>query len=304
MFHQVQDVEKVEMNSGSSGKRQRRRKRKLHGYYFLVLILVIVIGTALSMTLLFNIKEIVIVGSSKYNNVDIIKTSGINRGDNLIRLDTGEARSKVLAEMLYLDDIQFRKKFADRLEVELFPSSEMAYVQCQGGYMLISEGWRILGVSEQAEQKGLLRINGFDPLTNEPKDTMRSSDTDKDELLKNILSAMKKTGLNNISVIDISDKYDIALVYEGRINIMIGNSKDLEYKLKYAKYILSEELRDNKVGYLIYHDSLGYSYVSKEEYDMINRKIGNGHNEAVTSVSVTMPVTTPVVTVTVPVTEH
>lgn len=288
----MQDVEKVEMNSGSSVKRQRRRKRKLHGYYFLVLFLVLVIGTALSMTLLFNIKEIVIIGSSQYNNVDIIKTSGISRGDNLIRLDTGEARSKVLAEMLYLDDIKFRKKFADSLEVELFPSNEMAYVQCQGGYMLISEGWRILGVSEQPEKKGLLKINGFDPLTNEPKDTMRSSDPDKNELLKNIMTAMDKNGLTNITVIDISDKYDITLVYEGRINIMLGNSKDLEYKLKYAKHILKEELRDNKIGYLIYHDSLGYSYVSKEEYDMINRKISSGTNEAPATVTVTMPVTT------------
>jgi len=300
----VQDVEKVEMNSGSSVKRQRRRKQKIHGYYFMVIILVLVIGTALSMTLLFNIKEIVIVGSSQYNNVEIIKASGISRGDNLIRLDTGEARSKVLAEMLYLDDIQFRKKFADSIEVELFPSREMAYVECQGGYMLISEGWRILGVSEQPDKKGLLRINGFDTMTNKLKDTMRSADPDKDELLKNILNSMEKTGLVNITLIDISDKYNITLVYEGRINLMIGNSKDLEYKLKYAGHILKEELRNNKIGYLIYHDSLGYSYVSKEEYDMINRKISTERTPDVTLSSVTLPVTTTPVTGTEPVTEQ
>ena len=99
-------------------------------------------------------------------------------------------------------------------------------------------------------------------------------DISNDETLKEIINQIKSGNISDISSIDLSTDYSI--------KIMIGNAFDIEYKLAYAYHIITNELRQNKSGYLIYHDSLGYSYVSKEEYDEINKKseiLMNGNQE-------------------------
>ena len=277
----MQDVKKIEIDNNKTRKRQRRRRKNMTGYYILVGFLTLIIGVSLSVTFLFNIKEIVVSGSSQYDNVDIIKASDISTGDNLIRLNTTLARDKILSNMLYIDDVVISKKFPDKLEMKLYPSKEMAYVQYKSGYIIISEKWRILEDVEKSDEKNLLRINGFNPVSGEPKTTMKSDDIDKEEILHNILECISELEITDITSIDIDDKYDIRLNYSGRINILIGNSKDVEYKLKYAYHILTNELRQNKSGYLIYHDSLGYSYVSEDEYNQINDGLQKNDNTEV-----------------------
>ncbi len=269
----MQNVKKIQIDNKKNRKRQRRRQKNMIGYYILVGFLALSIGISLSVTFLFNIKDIVIVGNSQYDIVDIIKTSDISKGDNLIRLDSESARKKILSKMLYMDDVDIKKKFPDKLEIKLYPSKEMAYVQYKDAYILISEKWRILEDIEKPDDKKLLMINGFEPKSGEPKSTMISTDNDKEKILHNLLDCLSSLQIDDIRSIDISDKYNISLNYAGRINIIIGNSKDIEYKLKYAYHIVTNELRQNKRGYLIYRDSLEYSYVSEEEYNMINDKL-------------------------------
>lgn len=300
---QNQNVNKVNINDNKNRRRKRQRQKDLRGYIFVIIFLAIAIGASLSVTLLFNIKEIEISGTTMYENTDIIKSSGISAGDNLVRLSTEKAREKILSEMLYIDDVKIKKSFPDKVCMEITPSVEMAYVEYRGGYLLISEGYRILGMYETIENPDLMVIKGYF-LTNEElakkeknedekeekekfvieEKTLLHTDDDisNDETLKEIINQIKSGNISDISSIDLSTDYNIVLDYNNSIKIMIGNAFDIEYKLAYAYHIITNELRQNKSGYLIYHDSLGYSYVSKEEYDEINKKseiLMNGNQE-------------------------
>lgn len=55
----MRDVVKTNVKREQNSKRRRRRRRHLSFYFFLVIILVAGIGVLLSVTLLFNIKNIV-----------------------------------------------------------------------------------------------------------------------------------------------------------------------------------------------------------------------------------------------------
>lgn len=268
----MQDFKKIELENNGNQKRVRRRKQNMMGYYFLVFVLAAGIVLALSVTLLFNVKEVVVNGvvGSSYNENDIAKVSGIRRGDNLVRMNTGKIKNEILNTLLYVDDVSVRKDFPDKVTIDITPSIDMAYVECQGGYMLVSEGWRIIGLSEKQENENLITVYGFEPKSNEEKTVMDSEDEDKNEALKNLLSEIKKQDIKSIVSIDLSDKFDVVLNYGNRIKIKIEKPNDIEYKLRYANQIITEELRENKSGYLIYRNSLGYSYVSEEEYEKIN----------------------------------
>ncbi|MBE6842491.1 MAG: FtsQ-type POTRA domain-containing protein [Ruminococcus sp.] len=286
---QNQNVNKVNLNDNKNGRRKRQRQKDMRGYIFLIVFLAVAIGASLSVTLLFNIKEIEIAGTTMYESTEIINSSGIKAGDNLVRLSTEKAREKILSEMLYIDDVKIKKSFPDKICMELTPSVEMAYVEYRGGYLLISEGYRVLGFYETIENPDLMVIKGYflsedeviakmeedenyERITVLEKTRLVTDDDKNEEILIQILEQINKGNISDIVSIDLSTDYDIVLNYNNSINIMIGNSFDIEYKLRYAYHIITNELRQNKSGYLIYHDSLGYSYVSKEEYDEVNKK--------------------------------
>ncbi len=277
----MQDVKKVDIESQRNQKRNRRRRKNMTGYYVLVAVLAAGIAAALSVTLLFNVHEVVISGmsGSGYTEEDIVRSSGIVRGDNLVRMKTDRIRETMLNDLLYIDDVQITRSFPNKVLIDITPSKGCAYVECRGGYMLVSENWRIIGHAEQPEDRNLIVVKGFDCESNEEKTTMTSTDPDKNTALKNIMDEIKNQNIKNMVSIDLTDKYDVVLDYDNRIRIKIEKPNDIEYKLRYAYKIITDELRENKNGYLIYRNSLGYSYVSDEEYNRING--GSGFSSAV-----------------------
>ncbi|MDO5560159.1 MAG: FtsQ-type POTRA domain-containing protein [Oscillospiraceae bacterium] len=273
----MQNVKKIDIDKNQNGKRSRRRRRNFVGYYFIVIFLVVTIGVSLSVTLLFNINDIVVTGNTLYDSVEIIKATGIVKGDNLVRLNTEDAEKNILKKMLYVDDVKIKKGFPDKLYISLTPSVAMAYVQCQGGYMLISHGWRILDLTETPQDQSLLVINGFNPESTDRATKASSIDAGKNAILSQMLAQIDEQQMQNLISIDLSDKFNLKINYDNRITIVIGNSTDIKYKLKFANQLLTQtqELGENKKGYLIYHESHGYSFITEEEYNQINEKAAN-----------------------------
>ena len=277
----MQDVKKVNIENKNNikFKRDRRRKNNMTGYYILVVILSLMIAGVLSVTFAFNVHSINIniigSGTTEYSKDELLQHSGITGGENLVRMNTEKIREKMLEELLCIDDVTIKKDFPNTVEIDVLPSVPAAYVECKGGYMIVSENWRIIGQVVEPEDKGFIVVKGFDPVSNEEKSVMQSKDTDKDEALKIILDEIKSQKIENMVEIDISDKYDIILNYDNRIKIKIEKPVDVEYKLQYAYKIITEELRENKSGYLIYRNSLGYSYVSDDEYRRVNGSINS-----------------------------
>ena len=81
-------------NGGNVRKKRRRRKQNLSLYYTAIFFLVAVVGIILSLTVFFNVKEVIVTGNSIYTNNDIILASGIKTGDNLVRLSSSKVEKK------------------------------------------------------------------------------------------------------------------------------------------------------------------------------------------------------------------
>ena len=82
-------------NNGNVRKKRRRRKQNLSLYYAAIFFLFSVVGIILSLTVFFNVKEVTVTGDSIYTNNDIILASGIQTGDNLVRLSSSKTEKKI-----------------------------------------------------------------------------------------------------------------------------------------------------------------------------------------------------------------
>ena len=87
-------------------------------YGLVVLLLVLTAGITISYTFLFNINEIRVAGQSDmYSAEEIVAASGINKGDNLLRLDC-EKSEQMMAEAR--EDIeQQRSKMLSEMHEEI-----------------------------------------------------------------------------------------------------------------------------------------------------------------------------------------
>lgn len=244
----MRDVVKTNVKREQNSKRNRRRRRHRSFYLFLVFLMVIGIGVLLSVTLLFNIKKTVVKGESDYTEDDIIRMSGISVGDNLVRLDSKTASDRILSSMIYIEDAEIDKQYPDTLVINISKCISTANIECEDGYLVISAKGKILDkVKEKSEN--LLFIQGFEPSVETLGTYLKSVDSQKDDILYEILEKIEKENEHEITSVDMTDKYEININYENRIIFEMGNSNDISYKLNLAKTVL-DDLNEDKEGYM------------------------------------------------------
>lgn len=261
----MRDVVKTDINRVQNSKRKRRRQRNNSIYYLLVLLLVLGVGITLSLTLLFNISEIEVVGQSRYQIDEVTAATGLSKGDNLVKADVNEVHDNIMATLMYVDEVRVKKKFPDKMIIEVKPSVPTAMVEIDSEhYILLSETGKILEQLDSAN-RAVPIIKGYSPKPEIMTGIIKSDDEQKDKTLKEICRQITALNLYSMVDFDISDIYAISANYEDRISIRLGNSSELDYKLRYAMQILTEQLPTTKEGYLIFRANNQYQYVSRED---------------------------------------
>lgn len=270
----MRDVVKTNVKREQTSKRARRRKKKRGLYIFLVVIFVLGIGTLLSVTLLFNINEIKVNGEVDYSVEDIIKASGIGKGDNLVRLDAKKAEENILEKMVYIESVDVSKKFPDTLEINVEKCIPYANAEYNEGVLLLSPKGKILEKSSEI-QKDLLTVKGLEPSSFVPGKYITSKDENKVEIYFEIMQTLQNCKNSKVVSIDMTDKYEIVINYDNRIDFKVGNANDIAYKLKLADTVL-EDLSDGKKGIMVMVGTNEISFRSENSDNTANNKSEDG----------------------------
>ena len=187
----MKDVEKTSVERQNSRKRIRRRKRMMNVYGLVVLLLVLTAGITISYTFLFNIDEIRVSGESDmYSAEEIVMASGINEGDNLLRLDPKESEQRILDQLLYVETAKVDRDFPSSLEITVSRCIPAFNVQVRrDGTLLVSKKGKILADNGFITDS-LPIIYGYDPAEIKPGKPIESANGHKDEAFEAIISTM------------------------------------------------------------------------------------------------------------------
>ena len=227
-------------------------------------ILVIGVGVSLSMTVFFNIEQIVVAGDADqpYQKNDVVKASGVHTGDNMMRLNRETVKENILSRLIFVDSVSIQKDFPDRLVITIEPSKAAFNVTDSSGTLQVSAAGKIL-VSGPDSDPSLPTITGFEASVREPGKTLASRDSQKDKIFQSLSERIAK-GLDcPVTSIDLTDKYNINLIFDGRVSFQLGNWSDMDYKITLAETVLGQ-LSPDKVGYLSMVGDHQCSYRDKE----------------------------------------
>ena len=242
----MQDVVKTNVKRSQNTKRRRRRTRRHTAYIALVAVLVLGIGAALSMTLFFNVNEIIVYNETDTPDEEIVALSGIKEGDNLVRLDTAIAAESVRQNVAYAEKVSVVKVFPNTAEIHVEKAVPVANISQSYGYLLVSASNRVLEELKEAPREGLIIIYGYNPAEGSIGMVLRSEDEKRDNVLRTMTAAVTECNDARIWAIDMADQSDI-LVYFGENAVFhMGSSIDALYKLRLAAATIDRIKPDKK----------------------------------------------------------
>ncbi len=230
----MQDVVKQSVKRQRSSKRRRRRTRGHRAYILLVIVLVIGLAAALSMTLFFNIRDIVVINETDTPDEQIVALSQIKYHDNLVRLDTNIAAERVRANVVYAEKVTVTRQFPSTVEIKVERAVPVANITQSYGYLLVSSSNRVLEELKEDPYPGLLIISGYNPAEGSIGMVLRSEDEKRDNILKTLTAAVSECGDPRIWSLDMADQSDIMVYIGSNAVFHMGNSSDAVYKFRLA----------------------------------------------------------------------
>ena len=278
-----------------SDRKEKKRRKRLSAYivYYVIFgILAAVILAVLSTTVLFNLSKYRITGETVYTEQQIIDAAGVNAGDNLILMDVGAVRQRLIDKLPYVDKVEVRRNiFTCALEINLNPATAIANVKKNNVYYLVSENGRIMNADLKTPDKKCVVVTGFDPEYASSGDFLSVTDEGSRNMLSKLLRAVKTydgiddedeyeaqqkyenvfmlIGLckdvgisDHITTIDITSIYSIKLTYDNKLTLELGDVTDAALKLTVAKNLIEKGEFDGEKGTLI------LSQLSENAYNM------------------------------------
>ncbi len=246
---------------------RRRRKRNLSLYYLLIFAVSALILFVLSRTVFFRIDEYQVAGNNRYSAAQILSAGNLYTGRNMYNINIGKTEKNISDALIYIENITIRRKLPNKLIITVEEAEPFACCRYEDArYAVISRSGRYLETEQASPRTELLQIYGLDLTGVSLGNKLESKDPNKITIVNQLFDAIDETCPGKISYIDITDRTDIMLGYEQRIDVEFGSSLDYEYKLRYIKAIV-DELDPDACGRIIYHSaSAGASFITEEDY--------------------------------------
>lgn len=251
----------------SNAKRHKRRRKKNYILYYIILLFLLTVScVTLSLTVLFNISEIKIIGADNMDKEKILSSANVDIGTNLVRLKKSQVVDRIINQNINIDDCTIKKKFPSTLVINIKESEPYLIINSEGSYYTLSKSGRVMNISQQVDSFDIVYIYG---LALPPEKLGDFIDLEQDAIANSmkIIDAIHKNKLEKTSKINIKDMTAIKLFYDNRIEIVIGNTRDIDYKLQIANEIIQTKISEQERGVLDVQIS-GKAYF-KEDSDLV-----------------------------------
>ena len=234
-----------------SGGRGKGRWNPFSGRFFLTLLFcgAIIAGAAYGLRYFFinsdffTVREIYINRDTGYVFKEgEAKLNKLFSGRNIFLINLKEVQTVVKDDFPQLKKVEVRRRFPDRIEIDMLTREPVAVIEYGGGVVIDREAVVVYAGPDKAE--GLLKIRGVGFFLNMPAkgDRIRNAMLEKGLVLLDGVRKKMGPNLKNIDYIDISDKNNIMLSIHG-VTVKMG-ADDFSHKIDR----LNEMLQDPKLN--------------------------------------------------------
>ena len=207
--------------------------------YGAIIAVVLIVGVVLSLTVLFKTQAYEVTGNTKYTEEELIETCGIGKGENIFLAPKTPAENRLKKAYPYIEEATVSFKIPDTIRIAIIEASEGYLVKISDtNYLVISTKGRILNQLTDAKGYDLPIFIGPTLTSGEVGDYVSYEDESVLDMIESITQTFADNGYTA----------DISFTYDDRIKVKLGIPEDLDYKVRTAMTIISENLDKNQTG--------------------------------------------------------
>ncbi|MCH5191473.1 MAG: FtsQ-type POTRA domain-containing protein [Oscillospiraceae bacterium] len=235
------------INRARMRKRKNRRKKII--IYSVLAAVFLAVGITVALTMFFNISEITVTGDAVYSSDVVINASGTGLGDNLIFLSKTKTNELITEKLPYVGSVKVKRHLPTRLEL-IITKTDAVYAMVENGYYtLLDKDGKVLENELEYIGENIIILNIGEVTAAEPGHTVELANGQTLEKLKSIREVSNSCGLTGITFIDLSDIYNIKLIYQGRITLELGetDNNNLIKKLDLGRAAIDTQNEENEL---------------------------------------------------------
>ena len=242
---QMSGNERIMNRTAQRRKKNRRKKiivRSVLGCVFLLA------GIIFVLTMFFNISEITVTGDTVYSSDQVVNESGVNIGDNLIFASKRKINETITTSLPYVGSVKVKRHLPSGLELQITKTDAVYATTADGYFTLLNENGKVLEKDVEYIGENIILLNLGNIVSLEVgKNIELEKETVLDKLFQ-IREECAECGLEGITAIDLSDIYNIKLVYQGRITLELGETdrSNLPKKLALGQAAIETQDEENE----------------------------------------------------------
>ncbi len=244
--NQLSNNERIINRTNQRRRKNRRKKiiiRSVLGVIFLC------IGVVVALMLFFNINKITVTGDAVYSTEEVIRVSEVEIGDNLIFLSKSKLNQKISQELPYIDSVKIKRRLPSTLELVVTKTNAFMAISSEGYYTLLDKSGKVLECDLEIIGEDIVLANLGEIQSAVVGEKVVLKDERIAQKLQDVLTECYNVGIEHITSIDLSDIYNIKIVYAGRITLELGetNSENLNSKLALGKAAIDKQDEENNL---------------------------------------------------------
>lgn len=262
----------------------------------LLTVVAVVAALVLGMSIFFKVGTVNVAGCETYTPWDIKVASGIQDGENLLTLNKSRIVGKIKTTLPYVNEVRLGIKLPDTVNIEITELSvAYAIADEDGNKWLMDAQGKLLEQLQPLEEKAYTQVLGItvtgpqagqqavatepEPVTETVTDASGETEAvtvpvtvqgrEKLEAAIMILQYLEDNGvLGEMASVDVTDVSGIQLWYEDRFQILLGDTTQLNRKVKSVKLAI-DQMSEYQTGVLdasftIWPDQVGYTAFEQE----------------------------------------
>ena len=236
-------------------RRHSKRRRRRGGssfLYKLLSMLVICAAVVVALTLFFRVDTIIVTGTELYTQEEVVESTGVEQGDNLILLNKFDVQNRIREQLPYIEKIRINRKLPDTLLVEIVEEWQPMTIVQDGSAWLISSSGKIVDQKAASAAANYPIIDGCELLAPSVGTTIALSTeyAVQQQSLLDLMEALEDAGLvDQVDAIHLGDLSVLTMDYAGRFAVELPYGADYDYKLRYLQQVVgSEAIQSNMTG--------------------------------------------------------
>lgn len=221
-------------------KRIKRRRRRFKVVFFLI---VISLATMfLFKTPVFKVRNIVVNGNSVVFEEELVELSGVNIGDNLLKLNIRQINENILVNP-YIETSKIRRTILGSVYITVSERKAAGIASFRNKYATFDKKGVIIELIDSMEGMNLPLIQGLEIQNALPGKTMEILNKRKLDAFSIIINNISNSGLSDIiNEIDLNNLVSVVLKTVHGISIKIGTIENIGRKLAASKAIIEQDI--------------------------------------------------------------